>query len=52
LNNFFEKYSVIGTINNKYFREDGLKVFLCENPNAQFQEVYRKKAKDEKKNYR
>ncbi len=52
LDNLFEKYSEIGTVNNKYFRENGLKVFLCEIPNDKMQGVYKQKAKDEKNNYR
>lgn len=52
LDNFFEKVTEVGAVNNIYFRENGLKVFLCENPNGKLQEVYRQKASDEKQNYR
>jgi hypothetical protein len=52
LDNFFEKVTEVGAVNNIYFRENGLKVFLCENPNGKLQDVYRQKASAEKQNYR
>lgn len=52
LDQWFDKCEEIGIVENKYFRENGLKVFLCQNPNNQFQEVYRQKANEEKNKYR
>jgi hypothetical protein len=36
-------------VDDKYFRENGLKVFLCTSPKTDIREVYRKKAFEEKK---
>lgn len=49
---FFEKITEIGIVRNKYFREDGLKVFLCERPNDKMTEAYKQKAGEEKDRYR
>ena len=49
---FFEKITEIGIVRNKYFREDGLKVFLCEQPNDKMTEAYKQKAREEKDRYR
>jgi hypothetical protein len=43
---------MIGTVNDKYFREDGLLVFLCTDPAGDVRDVYSKKAIAEKKLYR
>lgn len=51
LDALFERCTEIGTVSNIYFRENGVKVFLCENPNDRLQEVYKQKAKDEKKRF-
>lgn len=41
-----------GTVSNKYFREYGIKVFLCRDPKADIREIYRTKAIEEKNKYR
>ncbi len=51
IDSFFEKCTETGTVSNTYFRENGLKVFLCEKPNNQLQEVYKQKAMEEKKKF-
>lgn len=48
LDKFFEQCSEIGAVNDPYFREKGLKVFLCVNPKDTMREVYKQKAKTEK----
>ena len=48
---YFERYAEIGVIKDVYFREKGLKVFLCEDPRDEIVEVYRQKAKMEKRKY-
>lgn len=52
IDSFFEKCTETGTVNNQYFREKGLKVFLCQNPNNRFGEAYKQKAKEEKMKFR
>ena len=51
LDKLFGKCTVIGTVTNIYFRENGLKVFLCREPNDNLQPVYKQKAEEEKKVY-
>ena len=51
-NHFFHQITEIGCVKNKYFRENGLKVFLCRNPKTDILEVYKQKARDEKKIYK
>jgi hypothetical protein len=48
----FNNVTLIGTVNDKYFREKGLLVFLCTDPLGNVSDVYRKKAIEEKKLYR
>jgi hypothetical protein len=50
--NLFSNISEIGCVSDKYFRENGLKIFLCSGPKTSIQEVYRLKAIEEKKIYR
>jgi hypothetical protein len=50
-NNMFHQITEIGCVKNKYFRENGLKVFLCMNPKIDIREVYKQKARKEKKIY-
>jgi hypothetical protein len=38
----FDSYIEIGEIKNIYFRENGLKVFLCQNPKPVFNELKKK----------
>jgi len=49
MNPLFSDIREVGTINNPYFREKGLKVFLCKNPKANIQEVYRNAVLNERK---
>jgi hypothetical protein len=51
-NQLFEHITEIGKVDNPYFRENGLKVFLCETPKTDIQEVYKQEAMKEKKIYR
>lgn len=51
LEHLFEKCIVVGAVENPYFRENGVKVFLCRNPNENLQAVYNQKAKAEKTAY-
>jgi hypothetical protein len=48
----FNNVTLIGTVNDKYFRENGLMVFLCTDPAGDIRDVYRKRAGTEKKIYR
>ena len=50
-NKLFHQITEIGCVKNKYFRENGLKVFLCRNPKTDIQQVYKQKARLEKKIY-
>lgn len=50
-NNLFHQITEIGCVTNPYFREKGLKVFLCRNPKTDIREVYKQKAQEEKKIY-
>jgi hypothetical protein len=42
----------IGTVIDKHFRENGLKVFLCKSPLVDVQVFYKRKAMKEKSIYR
>jgi hypothetical protein len=48
----FEKVTLIKTIDNKYFRENGTKIFLCESPNEEAKRFYKTMMKELKDNYR
>ena len=48
----FNHITEIGRVKNEYFREDGLKIFLCSEPKTDLQEAYKQKAIEEKRNYR
>ncbi len=52
MSELFSAITETGCVNNKYFREDGLKVFLCKSPKADIPELYKKKAKEEKSIYK
>ncbi len=41
----------IGTVNNPYFRENGLKVYLCKNPVKNIGEVYKTSIGNERKRF-
>ena len=40
-----------GEVNDPYFREKGVKIFLCRTPEPSVQAVYAQKAASEKKKY-
>ncbi len=44
----FEKHTLIGELKNEYARENGLQVWLLENPNEKFYQLYEKIYKEEK----
>lgn len=48
----FKDIAEIGEVKNVYFRENGLKVFLCKIPKVDIQEIYKQKAMSEKYIYR
>lgn len=47
----FNNVTEIGSVNNSFFRENGLLVFLCTDPAVSVQEVYSKRAAREKELY-
>ncbi len=47
----FDQIDKIGQVNNKYFREDGLKIFFCTEPVDTFNQFYRKKVSRQKGKY-
>jgi hypothetical protein len=47
----FNYYIEIGEINNHYFREDGLKVYLCQNPTPLLNEFFKRRIKAHKEIY-
>ena len=49
--NLFNNYSDIGEIKDEYFRENGLKVYLCRNPKPLLNEFFKKRIKDHKQVY-
>ncbi|MBK8652612.1 MAG: hypothetical protein IPN20_01465 [Haliscomenobacter sp.] len=51
LDQLFDAYSTVGEVENPFFREKGVKVFLCQKPKAPLQEVYKQKAAEEKRIY-
>ena len=51
ISRLFDYYIEIGEINNIYFRENGLKVFLCENPKPLLNEFFKKRIKEHKEIY-
>jgi hypothetical protein len=48
LDKLFGDIKEVGSVNNIYFRENGLKVFLCKSPVSNICEIYRQEAKEEK----
>lgn len=50
-NALYNNITEIGCVNDKYFRESGLKVFLCSDPKRDVPEVYRQKVAREKNRY-
>lgn len=47
----FNTYTEVGHIDNKYFRENGLKVFLCQDPKPLFSEYFKKSIREHKQKY-
>ena len=47
----FNKYKEVGEINDSFFRENGLKVFLCQNPKPLLNEFFKKRIKENKEVY-
>jgi hypothetical protein len=47
----FDQYTEIGAINDPYFRENGLKVWLCQNPKPLLNEFFKKRIKAHKATY-
>ena len=47
----FKSYREIGVINNDCFREDGLKVYLCQDPTPLLKEFFKKRIKEHKQVY-
>jgi hypothetical protein len=40
---YFANITLVGQVNNEYFRENGVEVYLCRNPRRDFREFYREK---------
>jgi hypothetical protein len=51
LEKYFGNISVVGSVDNKFFREKGLKVFLCREPLSDIGDVYKELARKEKSRY-
>lgn len=51
MNELFADVSEVGSVDNKYFRETGLKVFLCKSPVRDVGEIYKNLAREEKNRY-
>ena len=51
LNPLFSDIREIGTVKNPYFREKGVKVFLCKNPVKNIGEVYKTSISNERKRF-
>ena len=52
LKDHFSEITEVGCVKNPYFRENGLKVFLCKSPKVNIPELYKNIAKEEKNKYR
>jgi hypothetical protein len=48
MDKLFGDIKLVGTVDDKYFREKGLKVFLCKIPTQDIALIYKSKAKEEK----
>jgi 4-amino-4-deoxy-L-arabinose transferase-like glycosyltransferase len=48
----FAKIELAGQVDNEYFRENGVQVYLCQNPRDGFQELYREKVGRLKNRYK
>jgi hypothetical protein len=47
----FNTYKEVGSIKNNFFREDGLKVFLCRDPKPHLKEFFKTKTREYKQKY-
>lgn len=52
LEKYFGNISQEGSVDNRFFRENGLKVFLCREPLTDVSEIYKELARNEKNKYR
>ena len=51
IKDLFQSYRLIGQVDDPYFRENGLQVYYCTNPNNNFKSFYANKVASLKKNY-
>jgi hypothetical protein len=49
---FFEKIELAGQVDNVHFRENGLQVYLCQNPRSGFGDYYKERVGSLKSRYR
>jgi hypothetical protein len=49
---YFTNISLKHIVNNRYFREDGTRIYLCQGPREKLLLAYRKRIKEEKDRYR
>jgi hypothetical protein len=52
LKKYFGNINVVGSVDDRFFREKGLKVFLCREPLSDVGAVYKELALKEKSRYR
>jgi hypothetical protein len=52
LGKYFRKISLIGSVDNRFFREKGLKVYLCREPLPDVDKIYEELARKEKNRYK
>ncbi len=52
LSAFFKKFEVASTIRNENFRENGTKIYLCENPTKEGKEFYQQMMGEVKRRYK
>jgi 4-amino-4-deoxy-L-arabinose transferase-like glycosyltransferase len=45
IDDLFSHYSVFGTVNDKYFRENGLHVYICRDPKPFWQRYYKERVR-------
>jgi len=48
----FANIELAGQVNNRYFRENGVQVYLCRNPRDGLAEFYRSRVAGQKNHYR
>jgi hypothetical protein len=49
---WFREVELKTTIDNKYFRDDGTKIYLCESPTEEYKNYYKSRIKELKNRYR